>query len=100
MPNPDKIDLNLDTVEEESIADFTFSIGAESFTVTNARDLDWKILMDMESPLDFFRHCMKEEDKERFLKQDISGRKMNILIETYMKHFGLGDKGNGVASRI
>lgn len=100
MPTPPKITLNLDTVEAEQTEPFTFSIGAESFEVTDAKDLDWQVLMDLETPLDFFRFCMKEEDKDRFLKQTISGRQMNALLEAYMKHYGIGDKGNAAASRI
>jgi len=101
MPtNPDNITLNLDTIESEVAEPFVFSVGAEKFTMTDAQDLDWQVLMDLESPLDFFRHCLPEEDKDRFLKQEVSGRKMNALIQAYMTHYGIGDKGNAAASRI
>jgi hypothetical protein len=43
---------------------------------------------------------MKAEDKDRFLKQNVNGRQMNALLEGYMKHYGIGDKGKEIGSRI
>lgn len=87
-----QIAFNLDTYEGERVnaEPFIFSIGEDSFEMTDAADLDWQQLLEIEDPTGFFRYCMREEDKPRFLEKKVSGRQMGGLIEAYMKHFGIG----------
>lgn len=100
---PEQIDLNLDTVEREQ-ADrkpvFRFAAGGQSFTLTQPDELDWKELLEIDDPIAFFRYCMPEDQKDAFKALDIPGWKLGKLIDAFQKHYGIGDKGNGAASRI
>ena len=99
----DHVDLNLDTIERESTQvkqPFSFVIGGHRFVLNDPAELDWQQLLEIDDPIAFFRYCMPQEQKETFKELRVPGWKLGKVIEGFQKHYGLGDKGNGAASRI
>lgn len=96
-----KINLNLDTAErEKSYEPFVVVIDGRSITMTDPAELDWKDLLAIEQPSEFFRHCMSEDDQAFLRKTNIPGWKFRLLLESYQRHYGLDIAGNRAASRI
>lgn len=95
-----KVQINLDTVErEKSYEPFSFVLDGEALTLTDPADLDWQVLASIEKPVQFFRHCFQsEDDREKFRKAKLPGWKLNELISTYIRHYGLDTAGNGAGS--
>lgn len=102
MPENQKIAFNLATAEREKTYEpFVVALpDGETVTLNDPRDLDWKDLVSIENPPDFFRLCLSEDDKAKFRKAPIPGWALNQLMEAFQIHYGLGNAGNGVASRI
>lgn len=99
--NPTKVAFNLGTAEREKVYEpYTVALSTgEVITLTDPADLDWKQILLIENPADFFKYCVSEEDKELLRKEPIPGWKMRLLIEDFQRHYGLGDSGNGAGSR-
>jgi len=99
-PLPQKVHLNLDTLEREKTYEtFTPVVNGRAIRMTDPSELDWKVLLTIEDPSQFLRHAIAEEDKEYLRNQDIPGWKFAKLIEGYVKHYGLDQqqgKPNGV----
>lgn len=109
MPNPEgavpthvRVNLNLDTVErEQTFEPYTISIGGRALVLRDPKEIDWKELLDIEQPVQFLGHVFStDEDKAFFKKQDFPGWKLDMIIKGYTEHYGLGQSGNGVASRL
>ena len=97
----ERIDFNLDTVErEKTYQPFHPAINGRVITMTDPSELDWKQLLEIESPVMFLRYCVSEEDKDFLRDAKIPGWKFGKLIEAYQKHYGLDKLGNGSASPI
>ena len=98
----DHVDLNLDDIEREDHEKrpFAFVVAGHRFTLIDPAELDWKQLLEIDDPIAFFRFCMPQDQKDAFKELDIPGWKLGKIIEAFQKHYGLGAKGNGVASRI
>jgi hypothetical protein len=100
----DYVTLNLDELEnDDPNADkppFAFVVNGERFMLTNPSLLDWKQLLEIDDPIAFFRYCMPADEKDRFKQQDVPGWKLGKIIEKFQTYYGIGDKGNGAASRI
>ncbi len=97
------VDINLDEIEREQDevkAPFAFVVEGQRFTLTDPADLDWKQLLEIDDPVAFFRYCMPQPQKTAFKELDVPGWKLGKIIEAFQKHYGLGNKGNGAASRI
>lgn len=98
---PERIDFNLDDVErEKTYKPFVTAVNGHAVTMKDPSELDWKILLEIESPVMFLRHCVSEEDKDYLREQNIPGWKFGKLIDAYMKHYGLDKQGNGAGSPI
>jgi hypothetical protein len=93
-----KVALNLDTLEREDRYDeFASVIGGRRIVFTDAAELDWQVLAELDSPEDFIENCTTDEDREHILKQSIPGWKFRALWEAYQAHYGLGNPGNARA---
>jgi len=104
--NAPKVHFNVELAEAERAQDakklepYAVQIGDRVITMTDANDLDWKVLLEIEHPVEFLKFCVPADDREFLRKQNISGYVFNEMIEGYTRHYGLGSKGNGAASRI
>ena len=97
----EKINLNLDTVEREQVYEpYVVVVDGHPITMTDPKDLDWKVLLTIDRPSQFFAHVVSDEDKQIFKKAMIEGWKMEMLLRDYQTHYGLGTPGNGDASPI
>ncbi len=99
----DHVDLNLDEIEREQSeikGPFSFVCDGKRFMLSDPADLDWRQLLEIDDPIAFFRYCMPADQKEDFKALNVPGWKLGKIIEGFQKHYGLGDKGNGAASRI
>lgn len=100
-----KVHFSLEVAEAERATErdseeaFTADIHGRSIVFTNARDLDWKELLEIENPVTFLRLCVSPEDKDWFLEQRITGAGLQALTKAYQGHYGLGSQGNDDASR-
>lgn len=103
---PQKIHWSLDVAEAERAEEvkdresFRIDIGGHTIEMVDARDIDWKILLEIEHPVQFLKYAIKPEDQAYLRRADISGAVFNSLIEAYMRHYGLESRGNGNASRL
>lgn len=99
-----KIHFSVEQAEAERAVDrkepFTADILGRTITMTDAQDVDWKVLAEMESPIEFIRYCASEEDRDYLREAPLSGAVFGKLIEAYMAHYGLGDKGKGAGLRF
>lgn len=96
---PENISLDLDALEKERpVEPFRSKIGGKVVTFTDPRDIDWKDLLEIENPAEFFRHAVSEEDKVHLREVKIEGWRFGKLIDSYLTHFGLDKmvgKGGG-----
>lgn len=98
--------FNLDQIERERPIDgkervpFVLVVGDREIVMTDPQELSWQQLMDIEKPVNFFRYCVSDEDRDFIKKLPIPGWKFNELLEQFMDHYGLTNQGNGGASRI
>ena len=87
---PTDVSLNLDTYETEAPAeDFVVVVGGKRLTFTDPMEIPWQDLVELSDPEEFARLCLSEKDRDHFLNHPLSGRKMNVLMTEFRKHFGL-----------
>jgi hypothetical protein len=100
----DRVQINLDTWEDaDKVKEpFAFTIAGRRVVMIDPRDLNWQVLRAIDRTGDqfmFFDHCFADEDKAFFMEQEVSGRKMNKLMEMYFGHYKIEmPEGNGSAS--
>lgn len=96
-----KVDLSLDDLEKERPRDpFRIAINKRTIELSDPQDIDWLDLADLEDdPARFVVLCMSEDDAEFFLAQALPSWKMNTLMESFMRHYGLGGRVKGRGSR-
>ena len=88
MASTDKVHLNLDTAErEEEFELFATVINGRRIEISDPADLDYKELLAIETPLQFFRYTMAEEDRDYLAEQNLKGWRLGLLLESYLKHY-------------
>lgn len=104
---PDKpagVGLNLDTLEREggAVEPFAVVLGGRPRTFLDPFEMDWQELASaVNDPRVMFRLALSEEDGDDLLATKIPVWKINILVETYLGHYGIDidARGNLVASQ-
>lgn len=94
LPEPGVI-LDLNTVErpKKSIRPpFRVTVGDRVVEFADPDSIDWKILAEVQLPVDLVRVSLSREDRDHILSSDLPGWKFNALMEAYNEHFGLEDK--------
>jgi hypothetical protein len=92
LPGDVNISLDLDAVErpaEDVKPPFVVQVGGKAVTMTDPAEFDWEDLLDIQNPQDFLRYCLNDEDREHFRNTSFPGWKLNVLMESYMKHYDL-----------
>ena len=94
-----KVHLNLDTFEYErgEREQFAFVLGGRRIVMTDPADVDWQDLAEMDDPFTLAETCMTEEDASYFLEYRMPAKKMQELVKTFQKHYGLGTPGHAPA---
>jgi len=96
-----KVNLSLDDLEKENPRDsFVITLAGRTIVLNDPQDIDWLDLMDVEDdPTRFIVLSMNEEDAEFFMGQRLESWKVNKLMDMFMQHYGLGNRGKGRGSR-
>jgi hypothetical protein len=100
------VDLNLDTIELETRKPYHFSLkdkdgNPRRIRMSDPHLIDWKIILEMEKPIELLREVLSEEDKEFLRDNPIPAEKFNILMESFFKHYGFSlAQGKAAASSI
>lgn len=92
LPGDVSIDLDLDNAQRdpaEVVPPFRTRVGGKAITMIDPSDFDWQDLLDIQNPQDFLRYCLSDEDREHLSNQSMPGWKLNLLMDSYMKHFKL-----------
>lgn len=104
---PDKppgVAMNLDTLEREGGAaePFVVVLDGRPRTFLDPFEMDWQELAAaINDPRVMFRLALSEEDGDDLLGAKIPVWKINTLVETYLRHYGIDvdAQGNLVASQ-
>lgn len=90
-----KVNLNLDSLEKERPKEpYTTTLRGRRITLTDPADIDWLALAEMgDDPVLFVTACMSDEDSDFFYEEPLESWKVNVLMDDFMRHFGLGGRG-------
>lgn len=90
--------LNLDVLErEDKHPEFAVVLAERRIVFTDAADLAWDVLADLDSPQEFIEATTTDEDRAHIYAAELPAWKFKALWEAYQAHFGLGSQGNGRA---
>lgn len=102
----ERVDFNLDTVETETRKPFYFAKkdkdgNPRRIKMTDPHLIDWKIILEMEKPIELLREVLSEEDKAFLRDNPVGAEKFNLLMEAFFKHYGFNlAQGKAAASSI
>jgi len=92
MTAPEPIDFNLDDVKrEQTFKPFVFSWKGRRLSASDPAELDYRKLLEIETPLAFLKYTMSQEDRD-FLASEAGSMeswRLNKLMEAYYRHFGM-----------
>lgn len=90
-PTGGHVDFNLDELETEADEPCVILFAGKRITLNSIRDLDWKVAarLSPQRPHQFFKAIVAEEDQEFFLKQPLTAKKLNELMEFYWEFYGI-----------
>jgi hypothetical protein len=100
------VDLNLNTVETEKRKPFYFSLNDKDgnprrIKMSDPHKIDWKIILEMDKPIDLLREVLAEDDKAFLRENIIEAEVFNVLMERFFKHYGFNlQQGKAAASSI
>jgi hypothetical protein len=100
QPKNQTATVNLDTASYEEYEEFSAIVNGRRIVLKSPHELDWTVLLEIDHPIQFLNHVVADEDMDFLRKGKIPAQKFNRLMEDYQKHFGLGDRGKGGASRF
>lgn len=109
-PSPEKVQLNLDTLEREQVRGlpkpkaepFKISFNGKVLTFEDPLEISAPVLMRMEeTPERFFRAALGDEDFIHIMTNfdQIPGWKLQALMQGYQDYYGLDGQGNVSGSR-
>lgn len=109
-PTPEKIQLNLDTLEREQVRGlpakkvepFRIVFDGKMLTFEDPLEIAAPILMRMEeTPERFFRAALDNEDFAHIMVNfgKLPGWKLQALLQSYQDYYGLDGQGNAIGSR-
>ena len=92
MASTDRIDLNLDEeTRDTSYQPFVFYWKGRTISLSDPAELDYRQLLEVESPVGFLRYTASQEDRDFLASEEgkMEGWRLGRLIEKYYKHFGM-----------
>lgn len=84
-----KVNLNLDELERESKEPFSAVIDGHRFTMKDPQEIDFKDLLSIEHPANFFKYALDDDAKKILAEATVPGWKFEALLKGYMEHYGL-----------
>jgi hypothetical protein len=89
------VHFNVDTYENENPVEiFAAVIGKKRIEMVDPQDMDWQEVGGIDDPESFADLAVPEEHRQHFLDTKMTVREVNALMDAYMQHYGLGDRGN------
>lgn len=102
-PSAETVTLNLDEWDDEKGSDagpFAFVHASRRIVLKNVQDLPWQETTNLDDPYTFFTIVAeKREDIEFCIDNPMPLRKLEKLMSSYRRHYGLGSPGKSPASR-
>lgn len=99
MASTDKIHFDLDAVERgEDFEVFAFPVTNQEtkerriLHATDPADIDYQDLLAIETPVQFFRYTMSQEDRDFLATTRIKGWRLGKLVEAYLEHYKAQDR--------
>lgn len=94
MASTDHIDLDLDSAErpkEQVKPAFVFAWKGRTISLSDPAELDYRKLLEVESPIGFLRFTASQEDRDFLASEEgsMEGWRLGVLMEKYYKHFGM-----------
>jgi nicotinic acid phosphoribosyltransferase len=97
----DSVDFNLDTYALEKKANFAFVFKGRRIELSDPNMVDWKILAEMEAPVELLRHVTTSEEDRKFLRDNpMPIILLKEVMDRFARHFGLPEMGKGAGSVI
>jgi hypothetical protein len=92
------VQFSLDTFEREKTYElFAADLGGQRIVMTDPAELEWQDLAELDDPVEFIDLCMSDEDKEYLLSLRLKAWQLEGLMSAYMTHYGIGNRGKGIA---
>ena len=92
MTAPEPIDFNLDDVtREQTFKPFSFAWKGRRLTASDPAELDYRKLLEIDTPLAFLKYTMSQEDRDFLASPEgtMESWRLNKLMEAYYRHFGM-----------
>ncbi len=88
MPSTDVVHFNLDTEERgEEFEVFATVIRERRIEISDPAEIDFKDLLSIDNPMQFFRFCMKQEDRDFLAEQNLKGWELGRLLDRFLTHY-------------
>lgn len=86
----ESVDFDLDAVErQKTYKQFSFNWKGRRLTASDPAELDYRKLLEIETPLAFLRYTMSEDDRDYLAANEMESWRLNLLMEAYYRHFGM-----------
>ena len=93
MASTDVIHFNADTAERpDEFEVFTAVVGDKTLRITDPADIDYQDLLQCETPLEFFKYAMSQEDRDHLANTRLKSWRLNLLLEAYLKHYRASER--------
>lgn len=93
-----KVHFSLETLEREKVYElFAADLGERRIEMIDPQELEFEALAEIDNPIEFLELCMTPEDRKYVYSLKLKAWQMNALMDAYMRHYGLGDRGKGNA---
>lgn len=97
------VTLDLDSLERGTDAGrppFVVNVNGRKIALTDPQEADWIDLAAIEDdPVRFVGLCIEDDaDRDHFYETRIEAWKVNKMIQAFMKHYGVTNRGNRGAS--
>ena len=84
----DTVHFNLDTAErKEEFELFAAVVRDRRIEISDPAEIDYRDLLTIENPMQFFRFCMSQEDRDFLSEQNLKGWELGLLLESYLSHY-------------
>jgi hypothetical protein len=90
MASTDKIHLNLDEAErpdDQKFDLFAFNLKDRRIEVSDPAEIDYQDLLECETPIEFFRFTMSQDDRDFLAAQRMPAWRLGLLLEKYLTHY-------------
>lgn len=99
-PLDEELDIDLDALEVKDRGVFRFKLAGRVITLSDPNRVDWKILAEMQQPIELLKHVMSEEDKDWLREHPIPIEDLKRTMDKYAQKFQLPEMGKGAGSVI